>query len=77
MNMYMSVDFVCIVCVYVCYIAFNPVPGYKRAIKYILFYSILFYSLQPFMSTLSIAVATVSVNMFTLSVAVATVNDNT
>ena len=29
------------------------------------------------MSTLSIAVATVSVNMFTLSVAVATVNDNT
>ena len=29
------------------------------------------------MLTLSIAVATVSVNMFTLSVAVATVNDNT
>ena len=29
------------------------------------------------MSTLSIAVANVSVNMFTLSVAVATVNDNT
>ena len=29
------------------------------------------------MSTLSIAVATVSVNMFTLSVAVAIVNDNT
>ena len=29
------------------------------------------------MSTLSIAVATVSVNLFTLSVAVATVNDNT
>ena len=44
MNMYMFVDFVCIVCVYVCYIAFNPVPGNKRAIKYIPFYSILFYS---------------------------------
>ena len=29
------------------------------------------------MLTFSIAVATVSVNMFTLSVAVATVNDNT
>ena len=29
------------------------------------------------MLTLSITVATVSVNMFTLSVAVATVNDNT
>ena len=29
------------------------------------------------MLTLSIAVATVSVNMFTLNVAVATVNDNT
>ena len=40
MNMYMFVDFVCTVCVYVCYIAFNPVPGYKRAIKYILYVNV-------------------------------------